>query len=358
MMNSRFLFPLLLASCSAWSLTATAAEVAGHKFAHKTTVNYEAGDPLLLPRPTSAAMQADFSLWLPKTVKKVRGLVVISRHGSGENFFAHQPLRQLAAELHLGLVGFIGDGIQRGMVPGTLENALSKLAEESAHPEIKNAPIFTFGMSNGAGFSCGYPCISPERVIGWIAYHPGSDLLFSRECDPSAVERAVARDPKSAWMSKQPPPLYSIPGLVVVGELDELAGLSKGTPSKPDGNTKLALERARREHDALMQLIVEPGAGHGHIEDKSWTIVLAFIKSVLPMRLATNYDATQGPAKLKRVSPIDGWLGKNWDIDRGGRQELVITAAKLFKGDRGVTSWLPNKAYAKQWQRFSRDGTL
>jgi hypothetical protein len=109
--------------------------------------------------------------------------------------------------LDLGLVGFIGDGIQRGIVRGALEDALSNLAEQAAHTEIKNAPMFTFGMSNRAGFSCGYPCISPQRVIGWIAYHPGDDTLFLRESDPSAVEKAVARDSKNAWMSMQPPPL-------------------------------------------------------------------------------------------------------------------------------------------------------
>src|SRR4051812_33529530 len=173
-MNLRFLLPLLLTVSSAWSVRASAAEVPGQTFEYKTTVDYEAGDPLLLPRSTTVPMQADFSLWLPKSIKKIRGLVVISRHGSGENFFAHQPLRKLAAELNLGVVGFIGDGIQRGMKPGMLEGALTKLADEAGHPDVKDAPMFTFGMSNGAGFSCGYPCISPARVIGWIAYHPGN----------------------------------------------------------------------------------------------------------------------------------------------------------------------------------------
>jgi hypothetical protein len=198
----------------------------------------------------------------------------------------------------------------------------------------------------------------PERVIGWIAYHPGSDVLFSRECDSSAVRKAVSRDPRNAWLSKKPPPLYAIPGLVVVGEVDALAALSKGTRENPDGNTQLAMEKARREHNALMQLIVEPGAGHGHIEGKSWTIVLAFIKSVFEMRVPAEYDAMQGRAKLKQANPADGWLGKNWDVKIGGGQDLAIMAKNDFNGDRGTTSWLQNEAYAKQWQEFCRNGTL
>jgi hypothetical protein len=62
------------------------------------------------------------------------------------------------------------------------------------------------------------------------------------------------------------------------------------------------------KHDALMQLNVEPGAGHGHIECKSWTSVLAFIRNVLAMRVAATYDGAQVPADLKQVRPGDGWF--------------------------------------------------
>jgi hypothetical protein len=339
-----------------WARTATAAEVPGNSFEYTTNVNYEAGSPLLLLRPTDKDQPAEFTLWLPRSIKKVRCLIVISRHGSGASFFAGEQLRKLAAQLNMGLVGFIGDGVQRGVRPGVLEDALRKLAEKSSHSEIAGAPMFTFGMSNGTGFSCGYACMCPERVLGWIAYHPGTDALFSRRCDAGELQTAVSRDPENAWLAKDPPPLYAIPGLVVIGENDELAGISKGTPEKPDGNCQLSVEKARRDHDARTQLIVEPGAGHGHIEGKSWTIVLAFIKSVFQMRVPAKYDASQGIEKLNPPNTDGAWLGKNWDAKVKGGQDLAIVAESKFTGDRGTTSWLPNGAYAKQWKEFCRTG--
>jgi hypothetical protein len=356
-MKLQIFFGVIVVYGMVWASPTPAADAPGDVFKYTTNVNYEAGSPLLLLRPTNEVRQADFSLWLPKSIKKVRCLVAISQHGSGADFFANQQLRQLAAEMNMGLVGFIGDGVQRGMRPRVLEDALSKLAAQAGHQEITAAPMFTFGMSNGTGFSCGYACMCPERVVGWIAYHPGNDALFSRECDAGAVRDAVSRDSENAWLSKSPPPLYAIPGLVVVGELDALAGLSKGTREKPDGNTQFAFDKARREHNALMQFIVEPGAGHEHIEGKSWTIVLAFIKSVFEMRVPAEYDATQGLARLKQASTNRAWLGKNRDAKIGGGQDLAIIPESEFNGDRGTTSWLPNEAYAKQWKEFCRIGT-
>jgi hypothetical protein len=147
--------------------------------------------------------------------------------------------------------------------------------------------------------------------------------------------------------------LYSIPGLVVVGEIDELAGLRKGSPEKPDGNTELAFENARREHDAVMQFIVEPGVGHGHNGDKSWTIVREFIETIAELRIPKEQALV-----VRTIDRSSGWLGKNWNKNTSGGQQLEIMAVSSFSGDRGKTSWLPTPAYARKWQKFSREGTL
>jgi hypothetical protein len=342
--------------CSA-SPGSCASELHGLYFENKTTVKYEAGYQVMAVRSTAEPRQADFALWLPDGIKRLRGMVVISRHGSGESLYRDSQLRRLGAKLQLALVGLIGDGVQRGVAPGVLEDALAKLAEQSRHPEIVEAPVITFGMSNGTGFSCGYACMRPERVIGWIAFHPGSDLLFSRQFDHEQLQQAVVHDPANKWLQINPPPMYSIPGLVVVGEIDELAGLAKGTPEKPDGNTELAFENARREHDALMQFIVEPGVGHGHNGSKSWTIVREFIETIAELRIPRKQDAGQMPA-AKPINRTNGWLGKTWDKKVGGGQQLEVVAGSSFTGDRGKTSWLPTRSYARKWQEFSREESL
>lgn len=334
-----------------------ASAVQGREFEYKTTGKYEAGYQVMAVRSTTEPKQADFALWVPDGAKQLRGLVVISRHGSGESLYLDEQMRQLAAKLKLGLLGMIGDSVQRGVAPGVLEEALAKLADQSGHEEVKSAPIITFGMSNGTGFSCGYPCMQPERVIGWIAFHPGSDLLFSRQFDADRVREAVAQDPDTKWLLSNPPPLYSIPGLVVVGEVDELAGFKKPDPEKPIGNTLLAFENARREHDALMQFVVEPGVDHGHNGSKSWTIVLEFIEAIAKLRLPSQQAAGEVPTP-KAVNRKISWLGKDWEQSVGGGQQLEIMPSGSFKGDRGKTSWLPTREYARKWQEFSREGTL
>lgn len=332
-----------------------ASDVHGREFEYKTTAKYEAGYQVMAVRSTPEAKQADFTLWIPDGPKRLRGLVVISRHGSGESLYSDDQLRQLAAKLQLGVVGLIGDSVQRGVAPGVLEDALAKLAELSGHPETIAIPIITFGMSNGTGFSCGYPCMRPDRVIGWIAFHPGSDMLFSRRFDAAHLQEAVRSDPANKWLLTNPPALFSIPGLVVVGEVDELAGLGKGTSDKTNGNTLVAFENVRREHDALMQFIVEPGVGHGHNGSKSWTIVLEFIEAIADLRLPSRQDGDDVP-KAKRINRADSWLGENWVPSVGGGQQLEIGPARSFKGDRGKMSWLPTSTYARKWQEFSREG--
>lgn len=342
--------------CSA-SRTVWASEAHGREFEYKTLAKYEAGYQVMAVRSTAEPKQADFALWIPEGAARLRGLVVISRHGSGESLYVDDQLRRLAAKLQLGLVGLIGDSVQRGVAPGVLEEALVKLADQSGHSEVNVVPIITFGMSNGTGFSCGYPCMQPDRVIGWIAFHPGSDLLFSRQFDADHVREAVAQDPESKWLLSNPPPLYSIPGLVVVGEADELAGFKKPDLEKPIGNTLLAFENARREHDALMQFVVDPGVGHGHNGSKSWTIVLEFIEAIAKLRLPSHQAAGE-VSTPRAVNRTNGWLGKNWEQSVGGGQQLEIMPSGSFKGDRGKTSWLPTREYARKWQEFSQEGTL
>jgi pimeloyl-ACP methyl ester carboxylesterase len=338
--------------------TVAAAHSPSSSYEYKTKVHYEAGNQVIAPRSTPDPKQADFALWLPANVERISALIAISRHGSGESFFRNQQIRALATELNLALVGFIGDGVQRGVAPGVLENALVQLAAQSHHEEIKHSPIVTFGMSNGTGFSCGYACMQPERVIAWIAYHPGSDLLFSRQFDPKVVADAIAHDAENQWLDQSPPPLYAIPGLVMLGEVDELAALSKGSPEKPAGNCQLAVERARRQHNALMQLIVEPGLGHGHRGDASWGIVIEFIRTMVELRVPMTTDNNKERPRLNVVNIDDGWLGMNWNAAIGGGQQLAILPCTKFNGDRGVTSWLPTEQYARHWQDFSKNGAL
>jgi hypothetical protein len=96
--------------------------------------------------------ETSFSLWIPEGVECVKGLVVMSGHGSGEALFRHAQLRALARELRLGLFKFVGNPMQRGFWPRSLlDERLAAFGERCGQPELVRAPLFLYGHSNGTG---------------------------------------------------------------------------------------------------------------------------------------------------------------------------------------------------------------
>ena len=268
---------------------------------------------------------AFFHLWLPMHTPVVKGLFVFSYHGCGGQFSELAEMRYLAASLDCAVVVLGGETVKRGFKPSQLLfDALADLARQSEHPEIEHAPIFTFGHSNGTGFSAGFASQEPDRVFGWIAFKSANGRQFSL------------------------PPIYRIPGLVLSGERD-----------RSYFNNQLdTVEQLRQEHQALMHMIVEPGAGHGPNRDRSYKICMAFMKTAFRLRVPADADPRRGPVKLLELSPDQGWLGKNWDKAAGGGQPLPVAPLPEFSGDKTRASWLPTAEYALLWQEFSEKGDL
>ncbi|MDP2990533.1 MAG: hypothetical protein Q8O57_08220, partial [Kiritimatiellota bacterium] len=123
---------------------------------------------------------------------------------------------------------------------------------------------------------------------------------------------------------------------------------------------------------------------------KSWTIVMAFMKTMISLRVPQDADLARGPVKLKAIKESDGWLGQNWEPKfrhpavydtsdwmrsdalwrewygqntnwnayTGGYQKLPIAAYAEFSGDKARASWLPNENYARKWQEFHNTGLV
>jgi hypothetical protein len=268
-----------------------------------------------------------FDLWLPEG-GVARGIVVISGHGSGEGLYKHPALRQLARELHLALFKFIGNPMQRGFWPRTLlYERLSDFAKKAGHPELAQAPLFLYGHSNGTGFSALFPATEGERVWAWVSMRPGTSYQVYQ---PGGAQ---------------------IPAMVMFGEDDPYFA----RPSKEENMA--IVEAMRQKHGALWHCVVEPKAGHGPGE-KTWPLVLSFLKQSFAARVPAGADPTQRPVKLIRLEPAAGYLGRNWNADAGGYQTLPTAPAAAFDGDKSMSSWLVDSAYAADWQAFQRDGQL
>jgi hypothetical protein len=269
-----------------------------------------------------------FDLWLPNDVPTVRGIVVMSGHGSGESLYRRADLRKLAKELHLGLFKFVGNPMQRGFWPKSLLfERLKTFGAQSGHPELQHAPLFLYGHSNGTGFSAIFASYEPQRVWGWVSMRPG---ITFQVYQPGAAQA---------------------PGLVIFGEDDSFL-------ARPSREENLAVVPAlRQNHRALWNLAVEPRTGHGPGE-KTWPLVFSFLRHSFTARVPADADAKNGPVKLRTLTLQSGHLGQNWQTKPGGYQKLPIAPFADFSGDKTSASWLLNAAYAADWQVFQQHGQI
>jgi dienelactone hydrolase len=275
-----------------------------------------------------------FHLWLPKDTPVIKGLYVIVFHGAGQHFAESASLRALSAELSCGVVGFDkfhgmpGNGTTPSRV---LLDALKELATVSKHPEVDNAPIFTWGNSNGTMFSAGFASKEPNRVFGWMAFKSAFGGQFSL------------------------PEIYSIPGMVISGEND----------TGYFADQLHTVKKLRHEYGALLHIVVEAKGGHG-FDAHTADICLAFMKTAFQVRVPTDADPRRGPVMLNILQETQGWLGQTldgarvirakehfeWEQPVDVRRKLEIAPYAYYPGDKGCASWFPTEDYARKCQAF------
>ena len=257
---------------------------------------------------------AQFHVYIPESVKRVRAAFYISRHGMGD--IKRPALQRFAEEEEVALVGVMGDPVQRGVANvSVLDEHLTRLAEMAGHPELTNVPIMTFGHSNGTGFSASWPRDRPDQVIAWVAFHPG----FSGYLQYPNTER--------------------VPSMVMCGTADKYL---------KNARQDRVAAKMRETRNAAMCVMMEGGVGHGPADQAStWEFITEFLKSAMRTRLAE--DGT-----LKPVSIESGWLGATYDFDEGGRQLLDVAPYAEFTGDKSTANWFPDGEFAEAWQAYGQ----
>ena len=264
--------------------------------------------------PSFKADKAEFHVYIPKSVKKVKAAFYISRHGIGSHSFGSPVLRKFAKDEDVALVGFNGNPVQRGLFPvSLLDPHIKRLADLSKHPELTEVPFFTFGHSNGSGFSGGLASQRPEKVIAWVSFHSGYSNYL------------------------QFPNTEKVPALVMHGTRD--VWFQRHSQHK-------AVHTMRTKRDAAMCLMMEGSVGHGPVNSETtWEFIVDFCKSAMRIRL--NNDGSLKPVDIK-----SGWLGTVYDFKTQGEQRLNIAPYKDFKGDKSSANWLPDEEFAILWQKY------
>jgi dienelactone hydrolase len=183
---------------------------------------------------------------------------------------------------------------------------LQRLGEDSAHKELKDAPLILWGWSAPATFGTTFAELYPERTVAFIRYHG-----HLRGLSPNLKV------------------LRNIPALLIAGGNDTQAGTD-------DAQT---LWRSGRSAGAPWTFAIEPGATHGSQQSfaASQALIIPWVAAVLAQRLEP------GSMRLRPVTQESGWLGNN--------QNAEVAPHATFRDVKDGTSWLPDEATARGWQK-------
>ena len=266
---------------------------------------------------------ADFRLWYPENVSRIRAVLVLTpgSNGDGRNQALDRVWETFATEHNLALVGVsLRDKAPRGIFENYVDvargsgdaflTAMRNFARESGHAELATAPFLLWGMSAGGEFNYEMTLWKPDRVVAFIVNKGG---IY--------------------WHALGSPEARAVPGILFVGgqDLDSRIG------------TIFGLFALNRRGGAIWAFSSEPCAGH--VVGKSQELAMMFYADMLKARLdgaATNADGTP---KLNTLTEASGLIGNITDFSYGPAGERANTNL--------TTSWLPNERIAKGWQNIA-----
>lgn len=263
-------------------------------------------------------VKAEGTLFLPEGVSRVRAMIVAIGWGLGTAFYNSPQIHRLSktteSALLLARFNNVGPSAFHDFQPQEATGGgeallllLRRLAEESGHRELADAPLLFWGQSVAGPFGTLFGKRHPQRTIAFVRYHSGP----------------VGTGDMSV--------LSQIPALFFAGGKDSIAA------GVPLGDGK-ALWQAGRSAGASWTYAVEPEATHGGIEhmEAANALVIPWITAVMRQRLSTD----GGP--LRVVTDRSAWMGNS----RTGE----VAPYGAFSGSKPEASWLPDEQSARAWR--------
>lgn len=257
--------------------------------------------------------KAEFRLWVPPSMPKVRAVLVLvpGSNGDGRPMAEEAFWQEFATRHGLAIMAcrftdkpheqsFLEDYVQVANGSGqALLDALTALAGASKHPEIAAAPLLMWGMSAGGQVDYEFAAWKPERVIAFVVNKGG--VYYS-----ALVPRAAR----------------NVPALLFVGDKDLDFRI----------NTIQGLFAVNRRAGALWAYVVEPDTAHA--VGRSRDLGAMFFEDVLAMRLSGS--------TLAPVADKTGFIG---DLKAVTFQPVATSAAPTVP-----TAWLPTERIGRAWQ--------
>jgi pimeloyl-ACP methyl ester carboxylesterase len=183
--------------------------------------------------------------------------------------------------------------------------AIGEAARISGRSELAGAPIFVYGISGGTPQAIGFTARNPARV---------GALLLKVPAPPERLSSAEA---------------LAVPTGLILAEREHIA----------DNVEVIAVFEFNRRAGGLWSLAIEPGVPHHSLTPGQRSLTVTWLRAVLELRLGPS---EQDP--LREVAESSGWLS---------HPDIGVADWPGYSGDRRAASWLPSRAAAEEWWRFT-----
>ena len=272
-------------------------------------------------------------LFVPQSVERARGAIVfmtVSVFPDGYFGVAQEAAtawpslaaRLGAAVLHVrvsnivrpaGVVAPSEEVARNAAIGGSdaLLSLLERLADESGHRELREAPLAFWGFSAVANFGTVFATLYPERTVAVVRYH---SHLREMSIDETRLSR--------------------VPVLLLAGGADRRAGMEDAE----------SLWSRGKASGAPWTLAVDSAATHWDEASlqRANEVFIPWMASVFRQRVPSS------GTKLRVVDGTDGWLGD--------RRTATAAPYGVFAGTKGEAVWLPDGATARAWQLQNEPG--
>jgi hypothetical protein len=263
---------------------------------------------------------ADGELFIPEGVDHVRCVVVVIDWGLGQDQYVDRELREALGSIECGLLqlrirnirsrprGREAQLIVRDASEGGAQGLVAladAFADGFGRPELSDVPFVFWGHSAAGTFGLTFAGLYPERTLAFVRYNSHLRDL--------PVDMAV---------------VTGIPGLLIAGEMDQVAGTE-------DARNLWAAGRAA---GAPWALAIQPGSPHGSVEflSASNALLIPWLQAVVERRVDPRGSG------LRPISKATGWLAE----EGTGRVRAHLDADSATSH----ASWLPDEASAHGWQ--------
>lgn len=226
---------------------------------------------------------------------------------------------------------------------------LEGIAAELGRPELANAPVIVVGLSTGGCRAMTFTLEHSDRVLAVLPMQPVIQFKSDKGFNQGQFTDV-------GWAGA----LKGHRGLGIKG-LDLEAQSRDGLDVSRMLGVPMFLQTAA-DDDLLGIVMAYKFHGYGRGKGAPWTyfclpngghaiglkreVVEPWLEAVLAQRLPADVDLRKGKPKLKPIGMDKAWLGHP--------KTLEVAESAKYAGERSKASWLPDKATAEAWKKYSK----